>query len=118
MKKRDLIGKLLRQNPNKKDGTPGAFSVRLFVQEHEAMKARRLEIGLGTSNREEAINRAAVAIRALYAAGGKFTHKTWFSTKTCKHRVSVARAAAAINKQDCLPLWKWKIYPHADDLDV
>lgn len=118
MKKRDLISKLIRQNPNKKDGSPGSFSVRLFVQEHEAMKAKRLEIGLGTSNREEAISRAAVAIRALYAAGGKFTHKTWFNTETCHHRVSVARAAAAINQQDCLPLWKWKIYPHADDLDV
>lgn len=118
MKKLELIGKLLRQNPPKKDGSPGAFSVRLFVQEHEALKAKRVEVGLGTSNREEALNRAAVVIRALYAAGGKFTHKTWFKTEAQKHCVSVARAAAAINQQDCLPLWKWKVYPHADDLDV
>lgn len=116
MELEEKLLKLLRQNPPKKDGTPGTFYVRLFVQEDEAMKPKRIEVGLGTNVKEEALRRAEVIVRAFYAAGGRFTHKTGFRTHARRSKVSVARAAAAINRMDQLPLWRWKIYPHVDDL--
>lgn len=105
--------KLLRQNPPRKDGTPGTYSVRLFVQESEEMKPKRIEVGLATNNEAEALKRAESIVRAFYAAGGRFTHKTGFRTK--EKAVSVAMAAQAINKLDQLPLWRWKIYPHEEE---
>lgn len=116
MKMEKKLLKLLRQNPPRKDGTAGTFFVRLFVQESAEMKPKRIEVGLGTNVKEEAIRRAEVIVRAFYAAGGRFTHKTGFRTHEPRSRVSVARAAAAINRLDQLPLWRWKIYPHEDDL--
>lgn len=113
MTKKAKLLKLLRQNPPRTDGTPGTYSVRLFVQEDAAMKPKRIEVGLGTNNEAEAIKRAESIVRAFYAAGGRFTHKTGFRTR--ERRVSVAMAAQAINKMDELPLWNWRFYPHEDE---
>lgn len=109
------LRRLLRQNPPRRDGTPGTFTIRLFVQEDELMKPKRIEVGLGTNNEDEAVKRAESIVRAFYAAGGRFTHKTGFRTHEKGSAVSVARAAAAINKADELPLWRWKVYPLEDD---
>lgn len=114
MVKLSKLRRLLRQNPPRKDGTPGTYSVRFFVQESEELKPKRIEVGLGTNNELEALKRAESIVRAFYAAGGRFTHKTEF--RTVDNRVvSVSRAAQAINESDTLPLWRWKIYPHEDD---
>lgn len=109
------LKKLLRQNKPHHDGTPGSYSIRLFVQEAESLKAKRIEVGLGTNNEAEALKRAESIVRAFYAAGGRFTHKVGFCTQQ-KRVVSVTKAAEAINKLDTLPLWHWKVYPHRDEL--
>lgn len=60
-----FIGLFLRRCKNHKDGTPGCFCVRFFVIEREGMKPRRVEIGLRTAKRKEAVERAAVLISGL-----------------------------------------------------
>lgn len=109
------LRRLLRQNAPRKDGTPGSFMIRLFVQEDPLVKPKRIEVGLGTNDEDEAVKRAESIVRAFYAAGGRFTHKTGFRTHEKGSAVSVAQAAAAINRADELPLWRWKVYPLGDD---
>lgn len=116
MKLKEKLKKLLRQNKPRQDGTPGSFSLRLFVQEDARLKAKRIEVGLRTNDEREALRRAESIVRAFYAAGGRFTHKVGFRTHEKGSRVSVAMAARAINEVDRLPLWRWKIYPHEEDL--
>lgn len=109
MKLEKKLKKLLRQNKPHSDGTPGSFCLRLFVQEDENLKARRIEVGLATNDEEEALKRAESIVRAFYAAGGRFTHKVGF--RTHDKCISVAAAAKAINQMDKLPLWRWNFLP-------
>lgn len=113
MTTQEIIDKHLRQNPPSACGQPGSFFIRLFVQEDERLKAKRVEVGLGTRDKDEARKRAAVLIHAFYATGGRFTHKTWFEKGSEKNRtfVSVAQAASAMNNLEELLSFNWGVYP-------
>lgn len=63
------VEKLLRQNRPHKDGSPGSWKLRLALFP-PGMVQQRVEIGLGTTDRETAKTRAMIAIRALLAVAG------------------------------------------------
>lgn len=74
MKVRDFR-RFLRRNGRRKNGEPGSLSLRVLVVTDPQMKPRRVEIGLGTSDEAEALARARVMLRAVYALGGKFSSR-------------------------------------------
>ena len=70
----ELVNHYLRQKDKHKDGTPGTYSLRFLVwPTFEGQKPKRVEIGLGTDNREVAIYAARVLVLAIYALGGRFS---------------------------------------------
>lgn len=68
---------LRRSRQAHKDGTPGAFSLRFYVVEHEGLKPHRVEIGLRTNKRREAAERALVVISGLLS-----TARLWLPDRT------------------------------------
>lgn len=65
----------LRQNAPKKDGTPGSYSLRFLLTLNPMHKPRRVEIGLGTCDRDEAYWRARTILKAIWVLGGEFTSR-------------------------------------------
>lgn len=68
-RKKYELERYLRQNPQGATNQPGTYNVRLLVCENRAMKAHRVEIGLGTSDKGEALSRAKLLINCIYALG-------------------------------------------------
>lgn len=77
------------------DGSPGAFTLRMLVfADGSLCKPRRVEVGLGTADRTEAVWRARVVLRSFYACGAKFSGRLAVvaSTRLGRRRlVSVSR---------------------------
>lgn len=74
-----FIGMFLRRGRPHADGTPGAFCVRFYVVERADVKPLRTEIGLRTSNRREAAERALVLLSGLLS-----TARLWLPERTLK----------------------------------
>lgn len=73
---KDKLRFLLKQNKPTKAGKEGSYNVRFHIQKHgRDFKARRVEIGLGTANREKALHAAAVLVRVLEGMGMHITSK-------------------------------------------
>ena len=70
------LRKYLRLNPTGKTGKKGTYSLRLTIGTDPALTPTRKEFGLGTSDEEEALIRAALIIRVVYELGGKFSSRT------------------------------------------
>lgn len=72
-----FIGLFLRRDRKMhKDGTPGAFSLRFCVIEHAGMKPQRVELGLRTNKRREAVQRALVVLNAM-----RSTARLWLANR-------------------------------------
>jgi hypothetical protein len=69
------LKKYLRQNKSGKNGKPGTWCIRLLFNADKCRNPIRVEIGLGTSCEAEAIERAAIFLRGVYALGGSFSNK-------------------------------------------
>ncbi len=70
----DELMRYLRQNPTRRDGTPGTYTLRFFVlPDDRNLKARRVEIGLGTNDKVAALGRAQVLLLGIYALGARFS---------------------------------------------
>lgn len=68
------LSKYLRQNPPRRDGTPGTYCLRFFVlPDNPAYKPRRVEIGLSTNDKTEALCRAQTLLLGVYALGARFS---------------------------------------------
>lgn len=68
------LSKYLRQNPPRRDGTPGTYCLRFFVlPDNPAHKPRRVEIGLSTNVKEEALRHAQTLLLGIYALGARFS---------------------------------------------
>lgn len=63
------IDKYLRQNPQGKKGSPGTYRLRFYFSPSKVLKPSRIEIGLGTADKNEARIRASIFLRGLYALG-------------------------------------------------
>lgn len=63
------IDKYLRQNQQGKKGKLGTYRLRFYFSPSKVMKAKRIEIGLCTSDKNEARMRASIFLRGLYALG-------------------------------------------------
>lgn len=104
------LKRYLRQNKPRKDGRPGTFTLRLSVNVRKRMKPIRIEIGLGTSEEQDALERAAVFLKGVYAIGGSFSSRVTLGGK--KHSITLAEALptkARIRKDsyDDLPLFRF-----------
>lgn len=71
------IKKYLRQNKPGKHGKPGSYCLRLLFEANKNLKPVRVEIGLRTSNEDEALQRAVIFLQGVYALGGKFSNKIY-----------------------------------------
>lgn len=69
------LKKYLRQNKPGKNGKAGTFNLRLLFSFKAEYKPLRVEIGLGTNNELEAIQRALIFLKGIYALGGCFSNK-------------------------------------------
>ena len=63
------VDKYLRQNKTGKKGTPGTYRLRFYFSTSKVLKAHRIEVGLGTHDKDEARIRASIFLRGLYAMG-------------------------------------------------
>lgn len=74
MNDEELVSRYLRQNAPHEDKTPGTFSLRFLVWPTDRrQKPKRVEIGLGTNDRDAAVFVARVLLRGIYALGGRFS---------------------------------------------
>ena len=69
------LRKYLRLNRCGNSFKKGTYSLRMLCSGDSQHKSRRIELGLATSNEEEAIIRAALIIRAIYGMGGVFSKR-------------------------------------------
>lgn len=70
----ELLSRYLRQNKPRRDGSPGSFSIRFLVfSRGMRRKPRRVEIGLGTNRKGEAVKCARLLLMGLYALGARFS---------------------------------------------
>lgn len=65
----------LRQNKTGKRGKPGTFKLRLYFNADKRLKPIRVEIGLNTCKEDEALERALIFLKGVYALGGSFSNK-------------------------------------------
>ena len=63
------IDKYLRQNRQGKKGKLGTYRLRFYFSPSKVLKPSRIEIGLGTADKNEARMRASIFLRGLYALG-------------------------------------------------
>lgn len=63
------IDKYLRQNKKGKKGKLGTYRLRFYFSPSKVLKPSRIEIGLGTADKNEARIRASIFLRGLYALG-------------------------------------------------
>ena len=63
------IDKYLRQNRQGKKGKLGTYRLRFYFSPSKVLKPSRIEIGLGTADKNEARIRASIFLRGLYALG-------------------------------------------------
>lgn len=77
------IGHYLRQNKSGKKGQSGSYSLRLLWVTNHNTKSRRVEIGLNTTDYEEALKRASVFLNGIYTLGGKFSNKIHIGSYKC-----------------------------------
>lgn len=96
----------LRRNGVRKNGAPGSLSLRVLVVTDPKMKPRRLEIGLGTADEAEAIARARVMLRAVYALGGRFSSHLLVEGPGGQV-ATVGEAIPEKGRLRRLPLWEW-----------
>lgn len=61
-----ILEKYLRQQPCLKPGKLGSWCVRLCVTDN-VQKSRRIELGLGTSDKQEALARTRLIVMAFMA---------------------------------------------------
>ena len=80
----DEIRSMLRRKRVKRIGKTGYYHLRLLVQEHKALKPRRVEISLRTPNVDEAIHSARVLLGFLHTWGLMLTNLT--SSEAMKRR--------------------------------
>lgn len=83
--------KMLKQNPDHADGSPGSYKFR-FGLKSKLFKARFIVIGLRTTNKEEAIHRAWIVVSVLRVLGFKIT-KTITAPDGSEYNVSEIRPA-------------------------
>lgn len=83
------IEKMLKQNPNHADGSPGSYKFR-FGLKSSRFKAKFIVIGLRTTNREEAVSRAWIVISTLRVLGLEIT-KTLVAPDGSEHNVAEIR---------------------------
>lgn len=76
------VDKYLRQNKTGKKGTPGTYRLRFYFSTSKVLKAHRIEVGLGTHDKDEARIRALIFFRRLYAMGYEVSSRITF--KDCK----------------------------------
>lgn len=76
------VDKYLRQNKTGKKGTPGTYRLRFYFSTSKVLKAHRIEVGLGTADKDEARIRASIFLRGLYAMGYEVSSRV--ELKECK----------------------------------
>lgn len=64
--KTEILESYLRQSPDRKNGKKGCWCVRLYVTDN-VLKSRRIELGLGTSDKAEALTRTRLIVTAFMA---------------------------------------------------
>lgn len=64
--KTEILEKYLRQSPCIKPGKKGSWCVRLCVTDN-VQKSRRIELGLGTNDKAEALARTRLIVTAFMA---------------------------------------------------
>lgn len=136
MKEWELLKHYLRRNPAGKKGGAGSLSLRFLLSLDPRMKPRRLEVGLGTSDEEEAIKRARVLLRGFYLLGGQFTGRlvvlgrkghvrpladALVETAPKKaaqerHKNGTRAAQDGGDEWGDMPLFTVHVYPHGDGL--
>lgn len=104
------LKRYLRQNKPRKDGRPGTFTLRLMFNVSKELKPLRIEIGLGTPNEQEALERAAIFLKGVYALGGSFSSRVALGGR--KHCIPLADAIPTkerTRKRPCedLPLFRF-----------
>jgi hypothetical protein len=82
----DEIRSMLRRKRVKRIGKTGYYHLRLLVQEHKALKPRRVEISLRTPHEAEAIHAARVLLSFLHVWGLTLTNLTSTEAKAEKKR--------------------------------
>ena len=83
------IEKMLKQNQPHADGSPGSWKFR-FGLASQKFKARFIVLGLRTTNRDEAIQRAWIVVSTLRALGLEIT-KTLVAPDGSEHNVAEIR---------------------------
>ena len=64
--KNEILESYLRQSPDRKNGSKGCWCVRLYVTDN-VLKSRRIELGLGTNDKAEALARTRLIVTAFMA---------------------------------------------------
>lgn len=73
--KNEILEKFLRQGADTKTGKKGSWCVRLWVGDN-VLKSRRVELGLGTRDKEEALRRARLVVTAFLACKIAVTNRS------------------------------------------
>lgn len=79
MKQHPSLEKYLRQNKARKNGQPGSYSIRLLWLFDKRMAPKRIERGLGTNVKSEALERANILLRFIYSLGHSVSNRIYVS---------------------------------------
>jgi hypothetical protein len=79
MKQHLSLEKYLRQNKARKNGLPGSYSIRLLWLFDKRMAPKRIERGLGTNVKAEALERANILLRFIYSLGHAVSNRIYVS---------------------------------------
>jgi hypothetical protein len=79
MKQHLSLEKYLRQNKARKNGLPGSYSIRLLWLFDKRMAPKRIERGLGTNDKVEALERANILLRFIYSLGHAVSNRIYVS---------------------------------------
>ena len=79
MKQHLSLEKYLRQNKTRKNGLSGSYSIRLLWLYDKRMAPKRIERGLGTNVKSEALERANILLRFIYSLGHSVSNRIYVS---------------------------------------
>jgi hypothetical protein len=79
MKQHLSLEKYLRQNKARKNGLSGSYSIRLLWLFDKRMAPKRIERGLGTNVKSEALERANILLRFIYSLGHSVSNRIYVS---------------------------------------
>lgn len=114
------LRKYLRLNPVGKTGKKGTYSLRLTVDTDPTKTPIRKEFGLGTSDEEEALMRAALIIRVVYELGGKFSSRIKLDDikiDDVLEKLNTVKTRKASVKLDSLPLFTVQVLPPKTEVE-